>query len=64
MSLIETYQVEEAGAGEPIRMRCRHCGHTWTVFDGKTWRGPHEVDHKPGGTPKPSDDDDAARLRR
>jgi hypothetical protein len=44
VSLTDTYEVEEIGC-ESMWLRCRQCGHTWRVFDGKSWRCPAEHDH-------------------
>jgi hypothetical protein len=44
VSVADCYEVEEI-SGSSLWLRCRHCGHTWKLFDGKSWRCPLEADH-------------------
>jgi hypothetical protein len=44
VSVTDTYEVEEIG-GETMWLRCRQCGHTWRLLDGKSWRCPAEDRH-------------------
>ena len=46
MSVTDCYEVEEI-SGDSVWLRCRRCGHTWKLFDGKSWRCPLETDHEP-----------------
>jgi hypothetical protein len=45
VSLTDSYEVEEI-SGDSLWLRCRHCGHTWRLLDGKSWRCPLEADHE------------------
>ena len=44
VSVTDTYEVEAIGY-ETMWLRCRQCGHTWRLLDGKTWRCPAEDRH-------------------
>jgi hypothetical protein len=44
VSLTDTYEVEEIGC-DTMWLRCRQCGHTWRLLDGKSWRCPVEDRH-------------------